>query len=129
MANPCSANSTLLTRSRLCPHWLIGAQSLGDFLVIHGGCFVGEVMNQRPSDKCGGCVWWYEGPLLCEGCPNNPEPEAIKMPCSQCEKILFLDDICEVAFEEDRLHLLCSTGCKVKWEEPRTTKEVWGNHQ
>ena len=30
-------------------------------------------MSGRPSDKCGNCVWWHEGSMLCQGCPNNPE--------------------------------------------------------
>jgi hypothetical protein len=30
-------------------------------------------MNGRPSERCGGCVWWHEGPLMCKGCPNNPD--------------------------------------------------------
>ncbi len=35
-------------------------------------------MERRPGERCGDCVWWYEGPILCEGCPNNPETEAKK---------------------------------------------------
>jgi hypothetical protein len=35
-------------------------------------------MEKRPSEKCGDCVWWYEEPILCEGCPNNPETETKK---------------------------------------------------
>jgi hypothetical protein len=62
----------------------------------------GEVMNQLPSEKCGNCIWWYEGPLLCEGCPNNPESEARKMPCSQCKKILSVSDFCEIHYERGR---------------------------
>jgi hypothetical protein len=85
-------------------------------------------MNQPPSEKCGDCVWWYEGPLLCEACPNNPESETMKMPCSQCKKILFVSDFCEMHFEEDGLHLLCSKECKNEWEGLWTTKEEWGNH-
>ena len=80
-------------------------------------------MNQPLSDRCGNCVWWYEGPLLCEGCPNNPESEEMKLHCSQCKKFLFVGDSCEVAFEENRLHLFCSKGCKDKWEELRPKKE------
>ncbi len=30
-------------------------------------------MEQSPSEKREGCFWWYEDPLLCEGCPNNPK--------------------------------------------------------
>jgi hypothetical protein len=30
-------------------------------------------MEQRPSEECGDCFWWYEDPLLCRGCPNNPD--------------------------------------------------------
>jgi len=45
------------------------------------------------------------------------------MQCSQCEKILLVGDSCEVAFEDYRLHFLCSKGCKDKWEELRTTRE------
>ena len=86
-------------------------------------------MNQPLSDRCGDCVWWYEGPLLYEGCPNNSESEAMRLHCSQCEKTLLVGDSCEVAFEEDRLHLLCSKECKNQWEELWTTKEEWGNHQ
>ena len=55
------------------PRWFkigFGAEAVwpsAGFFVIHSGCFVGEVMNQPLSDRCGDCVWWYEGPLLCEG--------------------------------------------------------------
>ena len=38
----------------------------------------GKSMNKPPSDKCGECVWWNEGPILCDGCPNNPETETKK---------------------------------------------------
>jgi len=31
--------------------------------------------KKRPSEKCNGCIWWYEDPLLCQGCPNNPDTE------------------------------------------------------
>jgi len=31
--------------------------------------------KKRPSEKCNGCIWWYEDPLLCQGCPNNPDAE------------------------------------------------------
>ena len=86
-------------------------------------------MNQLPSDKCGGCVWWYEGPLMCDGCPNNPQSETIKLHCSQCKEILFVGDFFEITFEEDRLHLLCGEGCKDRWKELRITKEEWGNYQ
>ena len=99
------------------------------FLVIHSGCLVGEFMNQAPSDKCGDCVWWYEGPILCEGCPDNLKSEAMKMPCSQCSKILSVSDFCEIHYEEDGLHLLCSKESKNQWEGFWTTKEEWGNHQ
>jgi len=58
-----------------------------------------------------------------KGSPNNSESEAMKMQCSQCEKILLVGDSCEVAFEDYRLHFLCSKGCKDKWEELRTTRE------
>jgi len=51
------------------------------------------------------------------------------MHCSQCKNILFLGDFFEITFEGDRLHLLCRERCKDKWEEPRTTKEEWGNNQ
>jgi len=53
----------------------------------------------------------------------------MRLHCSQCEKILLLGDSCEVAFEDDRLHLLCSKGCKDKWEELKTTKEGGATHQ
>ena len=42
-------------------------------------------MSQPSSDKSGDCVWWYGGPLLCEGWPNNPGSEAVKLHCSQCK--------------------------------------------
>ncbi len=90
---------------------------------IHETAGLGEIMNQRLSDKCGDCVWWYEGPLLCEGCPNNPASETMKLHCSQCEKNLVVGDSCEIAFENDRFHLFCSKGCKEKWEELRTSKQ------
>jgi len=32
-------------------------------------------MTERPSEKCDDCIWWYEDPLLCQGCPNNPDTE------------------------------------------------------
>jgi hypothetical protein len=32
-------------------------------------------MKHRPSDSCEDCFWWHEDPVLCEGCPNNPETE------------------------------------------------------
>ncbi len=35
-------------------------------------------MERRPGERCGDCVWWHEGPILCEGCPNNPETKAKK---------------------------------------------------
>ena len=109
--------------------WSRSRLAFSGIYVIHSGCFVGEVVNQLPSDKCGDCVWWYEGPQLCEGCPNNPESEAMKMPCSQCKKILSVSDFCEIHYEEDGLHLLCSKLCKNEWEGLRNTKEEWGNHQ
>jgi len=34
-----------------------------------------EAMNKPSSERCGECVWWYEGPILCQGCPNNSETE------------------------------------------------------
>jgi hypothetical protein len=86
-------------------------------------------MNQAPSDKCGDCVWWYEGPLLCEACPNNPESETMKMPCSQCKMTLSVSSSHEIHYEEDGLHLLCSKECKNEWEGLRTTNEEWGKHQ
>ena len=33
-------------------------------------------LDKAPGDECGDCIWWYEGPILCEGCPHNPESEA-----------------------------------------------------
>ena len=30
-------------------------------------------MIDRPSERCGGCIWWCEEPAVCEGCPNNPD--------------------------------------------------------
>ena len=30
-------------------------------------------MERRPSEQCEDCIWWHEEPLLCKGCPNNPE--------------------------------------------------------
>jgi hypothetical protein len=86
-------------------------------------------MNQPSSDKCGDCVWWQEGPLVCQACPNNPESETIKMPCSQCRIILSVSNSYEIHYEEDGLHLLCSKGCKGEWEELRAAKEEWGNNQ
>ena len=38
-----------------------------------------EDMNKPSSERCGECVWWYEGPILCQGCPNNPETETKKI--------------------------------------------------
>ena len=35
----------------------------------------GTTMEQRPSENCEDCFWWYEDSLLCEGCPNNPRTE------------------------------------------------------
>lgn len=32
-------------------------------------------MKERPSEKCDDCIWWYEDPLLCDGCPNNSGTE------------------------------------------------------
>ena len=50
--------------------------------VLAGKCVVtkltrgaGTAMEQRPREKCDDCFWWYEDPLLCEGCPNNPRTE------------------------------------------------------
>ena len=83
-------------------------------------------MNQSPSDKCGDCVWWHEGPLVCQACPNNPESETMKMPCSQCRVISSVSNSYEIHYEEDGLHLLCSKGCKDEWKELRATKEEWG---
>jgi RNase P subunit RPR2 len=48
----------------------------------------------------------------------------MKLHCSQCKKILVVGDSCEIAFENDRVHLFCSKGCKEKWEERRSTKKV-----
>ena len=80
-------------------------------------------MNEPPSEQCRDCVWWYEGPILCMGCPNNPESEIRKMPCSHCKEIIFLDKFYEITYEEDGLHLLCSKECQDKWKELRTTIE------
>jgi RNase P subunit RPR2 len=54
---------------------------------------------------------------MCDGCPNNPQSEAITLHCSQCKEILFVGDFFEITFKEDRLHLLCREGCKDRWEE------------
>ena len=32
-------------------------------------------MEERRSEKCNDCIWWYEDPLLCQGCPNNLDTE------------------------------------------------------
>jgi hypothetical protein len=32
-----------------------------------------RIMEQRPSEGCENCVGWHEDPLLCVGCPNDPE--------------------------------------------------------
>jgi hypothetical protein len=32
-------------------------------------------MKHKPSERCEDCFWWHEDPVLCEGCPNNPETE------------------------------------------------------
>jgi hypothetical protein len=110
----------------------LGAETVwlsAGFVVIHSGCFVGKVMNQPPSDKCGDCVWWYEGALLCVGCPNNPESETMKIPCSQCKKTLSVTEFYEIHIEEDGLYFLCSKECKNEWEGLWTIKEAWGNRQ
>lgn len=71
---------------------------------------MGEIMNKPPSNKCGNCVWWYEGPLLCKGCPNNPETETMKVPRSQGKRVLFKGDLCQISYEENGFHMLCSEG-------------------
>ena len=73
-------------------------------------------MNEPLSEQCGDCVWWYEGPLLCEGCPNNPESEAMKMPCSHCKQIFITSKSYEIIFDESGIHFICSKECKEKWE-------------
>jgi len=60
---------------------------------------------------------------MCDGCPNNPQTEPIRVHCSICNEALFLGDFFEITFAEDRLQLLCSNGCKDRWKEPRITKE------
>jgi hypothetical protein len=32
-------------------------------------------MEERPSQKCNDCISWYDDPLLCQGCPSNPDTE------------------------------------------------------
>jgi hypothetical protein len=32
-------------------------------------------MQRKPSEKCEDCIYWYEDPYLCHGCPNNPDTE------------------------------------------------------
>jgi hypothetical protein len=86
-------------------------------------------MNQPLSDKCGDCFWWYEGPLLCEVCPYNPESETMKIPCSLCKKILSVIEFYEIHFEEGGPHFLCSKECKNKWEGLWTIKKALGNRQ
>ena len=40
----------------------------------------------------------------------------MRLPCSQCQKTLFLGNFYEIVYSEDGIHLLCSKECKEKWD-------------
>ena len=60
----------------------------------------------RLSMRCGDCVWWYEGPLMCDGCPNNPETSTAWNPCEGCilqDEGLFLCTTCPNDFKQNNI--------------------------
>jgi hypothetical protein len=40
----------------------------------------------------------------------------MRLPCSQCQKILFLGSFYEIVYSENGISLLCSKECKEKWD-------------
>ena len=80
-------------------------------------------MHNSPSDRCGDCPWWHEGPIMCIDCPNHPEADTWNMPCSQCKQLLFVGEFYEIAFTEDGLLLLCSKKCKDRWASSVTAEK------
>jgi hypothetical protein len=39
----------------------------------------------------------------------------MRLPCSQCQKILFLGSFYEIVYNENGIHMLCRKECKDKW--------------
>jgi len=75
-----------------------------------------KVMYNSLSDRCGDCVLWHEGPIMCIDCPNYPEVERYILPCSQCKQFLFVSQLYEIVFDKKGLFLFCSKECKEEWD-------------
>ena len=74
-----------------------------------------KVMHNPPSDRCGVCLWWHKGAIMCIDCPTYPEAERYILPCSQCKQFLFVSQLYEIIFDKKGLFLFCSKECKDKW--------------
>jgi hypothetical protein len=80
-------------------------------------------MHNPPSDRCRDCPWWYEGAIMCLGCPNYPEAEKYILPCSQCRQFFYVRQLHEIVFEKKGLFLFCGKKCKDNWASSVTAEK------
>ena len=80
-------------------------------------------MYNSPSDRCGDCPWWHEGPIMCIDCPNHTVADRYILPCCQCKQFLFVSQLYEIDFEKKGLFLFCNQECKEEWDSFVTSEK------